>query len=87
MDYIFETILERQQQFEFYAFKKVIGNRNFAACLVRCDISQATSQMKPYIFNKSPKHHLNTIRILRYLATCLDRDLACKKKCRNLSEI
>lgn len=71
---------------ELYNFQRLVGKYNFAACTVRCDISQSTSQMARFMCNPSPKHYQHALRIPRYLATCLDRCLVYRRDHRHISE-
>ena len=67
-------------------FQRLVGKYNFSSCMVRCDTSQATSQMARFMCNPSPKHMHHMLRIPHYLSGCADRGLLYEKNHRHLNE-
>ena len=71
---------------QLHDFQRLVGKYNFSSCMLRCDTSQATSQMARYMCNPSPKHFEHMLRIAHYLAGCPNKGIKYQKHHRHANK-
>lgn len=69
---------------ELYNYQRLIGKYDFSACMTRCDISQAMSQLARYMCNPSPQHNKYAVRVALYMLGSASSDQEYKKDHRHI---